>query len=739
MNGRPSLGRRSCATLPAATLISLVVAASSATAANYYVSPSGSDSSSCSSTAPCRQIRRALTLIGPGDTILVADGSYLGFDVRELDGIAGSPITIRAQGAGARVVPTTDRSDNRDTILVTYSSYIVIDGLRSYGATRAAVRVDQSPKVTIRNGVFGNNTTWGIFIDFSDDPLIEGNECYGSVQEHGIYISNSGDRPVVRANRVHDNAASGIQLNADASMGGDGLISAAVIENNIIYANGALGAAAINLDGVQNSIVRNNVLYANRATGIVNYRGDGAQGPKGMKILNNTVDQPSIGRYALLFGNTAGTNLVRNNILYHASTSRGSINYITPADVLNVDSDYNLITRVTPDDGGSLLTLALWQAQGHELHSITAAPSTLFASAAAFNYRLASASTAIDRGQARVEVPSDIAGRARPVGVGWDLGAYEAGVPSGAQLVAWTSLVGVTATGNSLTKTAATSWGNAGAVSTQQIASGAGYVEFTASETTTSRMLGLSNGNSTASYQDIDFAVYLSQGQLKIFEAGTSKGVFGTYAAGDALRVAVVGGVVKYSRNGMLVYTSTKTPVYPLLVDTALYTQGATLKGALIGSGAPVVWTSVVGATTIGNSLTKTAATSWGNAGAVSSQQIASGNGHVEFTASETTTSRMLGLSNGNSNASYQDIDFAVYLSQGQLKVFEAGTAKGVFGTYSAGEKLRVAVVGGVVKYSKNGVVFYSSSRTPVYPLLVDAALYTTGATIYSAVVSGAP
>ena len=51
------------------------------------------------------------------------------------------------------------------------------------------------------------------------------------------------------------------------------------------------------------------------------------------------------------------------------------------------------------------------------------------------------------------------------------------------------------------------------------------------------------------------------------------------------LRVAVVGGVVKYSKNGVVFYTSTKVPVYPLLVDTALYSVGATLNNALISSG----------------------------------------------------------------------------------------------------------------------------------------------------------
>jgi len=44
--------------------------------------------------------------------------------------------------------------------------------------------------------------------------------------------------------------------------------------------------------------------------------------------------------------------------------------------------------------------------------------------------------------------------------------------PGGPQAVEWTNAVGVTVSGNSLTKTAANGWGNAGASSLQSIASG---------------------------------------------------------------------------------------------------------------------------------------------------------------------------------------------------------------------------------------------------------------------------
>jgi hypothetical protein len=144
-----------------------------------------------------------------------------------------------------------------------------------------------------------------------------------------------------------------------------------------------------------------------------------------------------------------------------------------------------------------------------------------------------------------------------------------------------------------------------------------------------------------------------------------------------------------------------------------------------------------VGVTANGGSLTKSAATAWGNAGAISSQQLPSGDGYVEFSASETTTFRMLGLSNGNTSSSYDDIDFALYLNLNEIRVYEGGIYKGSFGTYVTGETLRVAVVGGVVRYSRNGAVFYSSGKIPKYPLLVDTALGSQGATLRSVVVAG--
>jgi hypothetical protein len=50
----------------------------------------------------------------------------------------------------------------------------------------------------------------------------------------------------------------------------------------------------------------------------------------------------------------------------------------------------------------------------------------------------------------------------------------------------------------------------------------------------------------------------------------------------DLFEIHVVGTVVTYLQNGVLVYTSLKTPTFPLLVDTALYKTGSAVKNVAI-------------------------------------------------------------------------------------------------------------------------------------------------------------
>ncbi|HEY1048731.1 MAG TPA: right-handed parallel beta-helix repeat-containing protein [Prosthecobacter sp.] len=400
-------------------------------AADFYVAPEGKDTQAGTSAAPFREIRKALTVIAPGDTVHVADGSYKGFDAVGL-GSATTTTTLVAPGGKAIITKTTDRGiNNPNNIVVWQCARVVFDGFQSFQAGSAAMRIVECSQVTVRNCVFGDNQRWGIVTSHSDDLLIENNDCYGSIEQHGIYVANSGDRPVVRGNRFHGNGGSGLRSNGDVIQGGDGIITGAVFENNIIYDNGKLGGAAMNLDGLQDGIIRNNVLYDNHATGIALFKGGGSEGPKGMKVLNNTVIMAGDGRYNLRITDAIGPILVRNNFLYNANTIKGPFSWNTPQDAAWTDSDFNAFGggRFVSTDGESTrISMETWRASGHEPNS---APSVNLAdavvNAAAHDYRPKAGSPLIDKASATPDVPQDVAGTSRPQGPAPDIGAWEYG------------------------------------------------------------------------------------------------------------------------------------------------------------------------------------------------------------------------------------------------------------------------------------------------------------------------
>ena len=140
-------------------------------------------------------------------------------------------------------------------------------------------------------------------------------------------------------------------------------------------------------------------------------------------------------------------------------------------------------------------------------------------------------------------------------------------------------------------------------------------------------------------------------------------------------------------------------------------------------------FTGAVGVTVSGNSLTSTGG-AWAS-GATSVETIPSGDGFVEFTANDLNNYKMGGLGNGDTNQSYTDIEYAAYpLVGGALQVYEQGTLRGSFGTYTATDIFKVAIESGVVKYYKNDVVFYTSTVSPTsgsgyaYPYRFDSSFY---------------
>jgi hypothetical protein len=418
---RYSGSMRHLAGLALAALFTLA-AVTEARATDYWVGPGGSNANSgLSAGAAWATLVYAADQVGPGDTVHVLPGSYQGFYL-DTSGTPGNPITFIADAPGVNI--TSNNPTTPDGINIEGADHVVIDGFTASNRTRAGIRAALSNFVTIRNCTAGDNGVWGIFTGFTDDLLVENNETYGSVLEHGIYVSNSCDRPVVRGNLIYDNHGNGIHLNGDESQGGDGLIEDALIERNVIYGNGVGGGSGINGDGLVDSVIRNNLLYDNHASGVSLYRIDGGAGATNNLVVNNTIVNASDGRWCVNISDGSTDNTVRNNILYNFHSFRGAIT-IDSASLAGFSSDYNaVISRFSDDGGSSVMNLAAWQGLGYDADSFVSTPAALFVTPGV-DFHLSPTSPARDGGTASGAPAEDLDGDPRPVGAGYDIGAYE--------------------------------------------------------------------------------------------------------------------------------------------------------------------------------------------------------------------------------------------------------------------------------------------------------------------------
>ena len=530
----------------------LLAPAGRAFATDYHVSPSGNDANSGASASPWRTLQKAANSVAPGDVVHVADGTYAGMHLSR-SGTSAAPITFKANGANALV--NARNATTEDNINLEGASYVVIDGFVVEDSPRAGIRVVEATGVVIRNNRIARSDHSGILTGWTPGIQIIDNITYGALAQHGIYVANSRVSPddvVIRGNESYGNGQNGIQLNGDCWEGGDGIISGAIIEDNLVHDNNWKGFSLIS---VQGSIIRNNVIWDNGisagAGGIhLVDQPDCSKPSNSNLVVNNTIVEPRIAGIRISLGSAA--NVIFNNVVVGSS------------------SDYTIADEVTGnwiDTGSNILrtssTGLFVNAASKDFHPLDASPAV---GAGIASYQSAAA-PAVDRD-----------GNARPQGGSYDSGAYE---KSGSSPPSDTTPPTVTLTApaanasvsGNLTMTATAS-DNVGVVGVQFVIDGTprGNEDVAAPYQTSYNTALLTNGTHAAAAIARDAAGNTRTSAAVSFQVNngsTSNGILAAHPrlAINPTRLAEMRAAACYDDNGNVIPNCTPTPQWVKLRD----------------------------------------------------------------------------------------------------------------------------------------------------------------------------
>lgn len=354
------------------TLVPCLVSTCTRSASNYPISQTFDT------------IQNASDVAQPGDLVIITPGRYAGVQVELRGGEDNAYIHFLGWGEAGTVI--IDRSADSSLSWLRHHFYFIaahhyiIQNLTFENAENGAgiffsgyfSETGQfSHHVIVMDIYSHDNGSWGLHTTSTNTLLIQDSIFTNSRDEHGTYLSGSGDNMIIRRNVFQANNAAGLQINADPqtateelfywldnSTGNtcnwreddidsltwhevkdcydsqglpdlgefieDGISEHIIIEQNVITANGAIGGAGINLASVRNSTVRNNLIYGNFAAGIACWDDSYAEskelessqfGCQNVGIFNNTIVDETGNRGGLIITRDARDMQIYNNII----------------------------------------------------------------------------------------------------------------------------------------------------------------------------------------------------------------------------------------------------------------------------------------------------------------------------------------------------------------------------------------------------------------------------------------
>ena len=371
---------RRLALLPLACLLLLAGAASGAESPPVlHVSPSGSDGGPCSQTRPCRSFDRAYRAAVPGQTVVVAGGTY-----------GGQTIGVDQSKTSPRDVVFVPARGSRPAIggsgLTIFGRHIEIRGIAVPGGWYA--------KPGSADLTFRNVRSKDLFISGARDIRVLGGSIGPGVDYHPI-IAPEGNVPPTN------------------------ILIDGVTFHDWTRSNDSVHTECLQVASPNGFVLRRSRFVNCAIFGLFMTHWGTAGTPKNIVIENNVFDRSVDGTYALRFANwppRLDNVLVRNNSALMPFS-------VDPAPA---KSNVRLIGNVAPAAGCDpdvTYSHNVWQGVRCGPTDVNAA--TGFRDPDNLDLRPRPGSASINRGSPTSFPRIDIAGKKRPLGGRPDAGAYE--------------------------------------------------------------------------------------------------------------------------------------------------------------------------------------------------------------------------------------------------------------------------------------------------------------------------